>query len=490
MGAPDSKPSGHTVEKIGGTSIADTEAIVKNVLIGDRQPADCYDRIFVISAYAGMTDLLLEHKKTGREGVYGHFAGTESTWSWSEALSRVGNEMHRINAEVLSDPADCRVADAFVRERIEGARSCLLDLHRLCSYGHFRLDEHLMTVREMLSALGEAHSAYNTVLLLKKRGVNAVFVDLTGWRDDAKPALDERIKDALSELDLTQELPIVTGYAHCEEGLIGRFGRGYSEVTFSRIAVLTGAREAIIHKEFHLSSADPKIAGENRVRTIGRTNYDVADQLSNLGMEAVHPNAAKGLRQAEIPLRIMNAFDPRNGGTVFCGDYTSKTPRAEIVTGLREVYALEFFEQDMVGVKGYDAGILQVLKRHNARVVTKSSNANTITHYLAGSRKAVKRVIKDLEEIYPASEIALRRVAIISAIGSDLRFKGLTATAIGGLADAGVEVLGVHQLMRNVDILFIVDTDDYERGIMALHKTLIERVPPQVKARSSARHAA
>ncbi|MFP3442481.1 hypothetical protein R0K18_32590, partial [Pantoea sp. SIMBA_133] len=83
--------------------------------------------------------------------------------------------------------------------------------------------------------------------------------------------------------------------------------RGYSEVTFATIAALTGAREAIIHKEFHLSSADPRLVGPENVRKIGRTNYDVADQLSNMGMEAIHPKAAKKLRQAGVPLRVANA---------------------------------------------------------------------------------------------------------------------------------------------------------------------------------------
>lgn len=78
------------------------------------------------------------------------------------------------------------------------------------------------------------------------------------------------------------------------------FDRGYSEMTFSRIAVITRAREAIIHKEFHLSSADPKIVGETRVTPIGRTNYDVADQLANLGMEAIHPKAAKDFGISEF----------------------------------------------------------------------------------------------------------------------------------------------------------------------------------------------
>src|SRR3546814_15547551 len=81
------------------------------------------------------------------------------------------------------------------------------------------------------------------------------------------------------------------------------------------------------------------------------------------------------------------------GGTLVTGDYVSDVPRVEIVTGIRQVQALQFFEQDMVGVKGYDAAILDALTRHGVWIVSKSSNANTITHYLSASADAVKKEI-------------------------------------------------------------------------------------------------
>src|SRR5690606_20429650 len=121
---------------------------------------------------------------------------------------------------------------------------------------------------------------YSTALLLRDAGVHARFVDLTLWDQQDMRALDERIVEAFEPIDLSTTLPIVTGYAGCSEGMVRRYARGYSEMTFSRIAVLTGAREAIIHKEFHLSSADPRLVGTDKARKIGRTNYDVADQLA------------------------------------------------------------------------------------------------------------------------------------------------------------------------------------------------------------------
>ena len=286
--------------------------------------------------------------------------------------------------------------------------------------------------------------------------------------------LDERIEQAFAPIDLATTLPIVTGYAGCSEGMVRRYQRGYSEMTFSRIAVLTQAREAIIHKEFHLSSADPKLVGTDKARKIGRTNYDVADQLANLGMEAIHPGAGRGLRQTDIPLRVRNTFDREDGGTLICGDYVSDTPRVEIVTGIRTAQALQFFEQDMVGVKGYDAAILDVLTRHGIWIVSKASNANTITHYLSADAVKVKRVIGDLQDRYPDASISAHPVAIVSVIGSDISRPGLMPDALKALAQADIDVIAMQHQIRNVDVQFVVDVRQYDAAVAALHRALVE----------------
>ena len=290
----------HSVEKIGGTSMAATRTVFDNVLIGGRTGADLYRRMFVVSAFAGITDLLLEHKKNGEAGVYAQFVSDEPDADWSAALNDVRDAMRARNNEMFTVSASCIKANEFVDERIATMRTCLEDLDRLRAHGQFLLTEPLATIREMLSGLGEAHSAHSTSLLLQDRGVNAVFVDLTGWGDSETPTLDERISAALDTIDVETSLPIITGYAASKAGTVRRYDRGYSEIIFSRLAVLSSAREAIIHKEFHLSSADPRLVGTDKARKIGRTNYDVADQLANLGMEAIHPGAGQGLRHAYL----------------------------------------------------------------------------------------------------------------------------------------------------------------------------------------------
>ncbi|MHB0851503.1 aspartate kinase [Stutzerimonas nitrititolerans] len=464
----------HTVEKIGGTSMSRFDELLDNIFIGQREGAQLYQRVFVVSAYSGMTNLLLEHKKTGEPGVYQRFADAQNEGAWLEALQTVRQRMLEKNAELFSGDFERHAADQFINSRIDDARECMSSLQRLCAYGHFQLGEHLMKVREMLASLGEAHSAFNAVLALKHRGVNGRMVDLTGWHCDSPLPFEDMVRESFEGVDLSRELVIATGYTHCAEGLMSTFDRGYSEITFAQIAAATGAREAIIHKEFHLSSADPNLVGADKVVTIGRTNYDVADQLSNLGMEAIHPRAAKTLRRAGIELRIKNAFEPEHAGTLISQDYKSEKPCVEIIAGRKDVFGIEVFDQDMLGDVAYDIEITKLLKQLKLYVVNKDSDANSITYYLSGSRKLINRAAKLIEEHYPAAEVTVHNVAIVSAIGSDLKVKGILAKTVAALAEAGISIQAVHQSIRQVEMQCVVNEEDYDAAIAALHRALIE----------------
>jgi len=465
----------HSVEKIGGTSMSDYAAIRDNIIKKPSNENTLYQRIFVVSAYGGMTNALLEHKKTSQPGIYALFANSLKDDSWLTQLQVVKKDMFAINEVLFGEGDLLEEANLFIGERLDDAEQCLVDLQRLCQHGHFELSAHLATVREMLASIGEAHSAWNTAKLLERDGFNTSYVDLTGWRSTQHTSLDERVLTAFKNLDLDSLIPIATGYAHSEQGLMSTFDRGYSEMTFSRIAVLTEARETVIHKEFHLSTADPRLVGEDNAVPIGRTNYDVADQLANLGMEAIHPKAAQGLRTNNIPLRVKNTFEPEHPGTLITGDYVSDKPCVEIIAGCRGIYALEIFDQGMTGnVDVYDQQVLEVIQRFKGHVVSKDINANTITHYLATNLKTVQRIYRELESRFEDAEIKQCKVALVSAIGSNMQVPGILARTVSALAEQNISVLAMHQSMRQVDMQFVINEDDYEQAVKSLHLCLVE----------------
>src|SRR5690606_40672863 len=115
----------HTVEKIGGTSMSRFEELLDNIFIGRRQGAELYQRVFVVSAYSGMTNLLLEHKKTGEPGVYQRFAEARNEEAWLESLEKVRELMLEKNAEFFTDEVSRKAADQFVDSRVDDARECM-----------------------------------------------------------------------------------------------------------------------------------------------------------------------------------------------------------------------------------------------------------------------------------------------------------------------------------------------------------------------------
>ena len=465
----------HTVEKIGGTSMSRFGELMDHILIGKRKGSELYNRIFVVSAYGGITNLLLEDKKTGAPGIYGLFAAGDSDWELKLAETR--NRMIEYNRSFASIGLDQKVADAFVNERLDGIRDCLKNLLKLKSFGHFHPQDYLPASREFLSAVGESHSAFNAVEILKKHGVNALFIDLSGWKTDEIGTIEDNIRHHLSDLDFSTCMPIVTGYAKCAEGIMNRFDRGYSEITFSKIAVVTGAREGIIHKEFHLSTGDPKLIGQDHVRTIGHTNFDIADQLADMAMEAIHPKASKEMERENISIRVKNAFEPDHPGTLISRDYVSPTPRIDMICGRSDVIAIEVFDPEMVGQSGYDHRITEILSRNRISYIAKNTNANTITHYVSEKSANLETCLNELEtEFHETASIRTCKVAIIGVIGSNMKIPGFLSKAAAALAEANINILALDQCMRQVNMQFIVERDDFRQAQIALHRKLVEEL--------------
>jgi aspartate kinase len=276
---------------------------------------------------------------------------------------------------------------------------------------------------------------------------------------------------ALADVGQRPMVTFVTGYCKGTEGIMREFDRGYSEVTFSKVAVAVKADEAVIHKEFHLSSADPKIIGPGKVVPVCNTNFDVADQLADVGMEAIHPKAAKPLELAGIPLRVKNAFDPDHDGTLITKNYTCPVSKIEVVTGTDKVSILELYDTRMVAEVGSDYRIMQVIVDHRISYISKATNANTIDLVL-WDRDLHPGMIEKLKGMFDV--VTVIPVAIVCAIGSNIAKPGILSQATGAMARAGINIIGVSQTARQTNMQFTVRREDFVKAQRALHAELCE----------------
>jgi aspartate kinase len=455
-----------TVEKIGGSSMSKFDEVLKNIIVGEREDVDYYNRVFIVSAYDNVTNWLLEHKKTGEPGIYQKFLNNED---YSRALHSLLNKLLDINRTFAGIKLDLELAEKFITGRIVQAKNYLNSLADVLASGYVNRQNILLAAREILSSIGEAHSAFNSVNILENNSVNATFVDLCGFNDSEYLTIDERIHKAFLNLDYSKTIPIATGYAKGTEGIMREFDRGYSEVTFSKIAVEVKADEAIIHKLYHLSSADPNIVGIEKSVPVGHTNFNVADQLADIGMEAIHPKASKPLEIAGINIRIKNTFEPSHPGTLISKDYISEDKRVEIISGIDKVMAIEIHDPFMVGQVGFDRGIMEIFQKYNVSYIMKATNANSITQVILED-DLNEELLKELKNNY--HEITVIPVALVCALGTNIAKPGILAKATGALADKNINIQCISQSLKQVNMQFVIDRKDYKDAIIALNDAL------------------
>lgn len=438
--------------------------IIDNVILPKEQ--DIYGRIYTVSAYAGITNELLEHKKSGKPGIYKLFVEQEN---YPIKLLALRDSLFALNEQFVKAGLDLKEANDFIGDRIDLAINILRSMENVLASGYVSRQEVLLAARELLASLGEMHSAFNSANILKNRGYNTTFVDLSGWEDGRQMTIDDRIKDSFDGIDPFSTICFATGYTKGTEGIMREFDRGYSEVTFSKVAVLLGASEAIIHKEYHLCSGDPLIVGEKQVHPVCNTNYDVADQLADVGMEAIHPKASKPLEINSIPIRVKNAFDPDHPGTTITKDFIAPTSKVEIVTGSNAVACLEIHDTRMVGEVGFDLRIMNVFAKHGVSYISKVTNANTID-LIIGDKDCTPRLVAELSDTFETVSTSL--VAIVCAIGSNIAQPGIMAKAAQALAKDKINILAVSQTSRQTNMQFIVHRDQFAQAQRALHSAL------------------
>ncbi len=458
-----------SVEKIGGTSMSRFDEVLRNIML--RDPKNVNGRVYVVSAYSGVTNQLLEHKKTGEQGVYARFADGSD---FATALEALTTKLKGINRELVPLGLDLARADSFIEKRMRDLRGYLDSMRHVLASGYVRRENVLLAAREMLAAIGEVHSAFNSVEILRSKGVEAMLMDLSGFDDDDPLTIDERIHHSFKGVDVSNQVVVVTGYTKGVEGIMREFDRGYSEVTFSKVAVELRADEAVIHKEFHLSSADPELVGAQNTVVVGKTNFDVADQLADVGMEAIHPKAAKPMELAGIAIRLKNTFEPDHPGTVITKGYVGTQARIEVIAGSPKVTAVEIHDPLMVGTVGFDLGVMEVFKRHGVSYILKATNANSITHVI-WDKSLTPAFIEELENSYEV--VTALPSAIVCVIGTNIAFPGVLARAAKALADNGINVNAFSQSLRQTNMQFVIDRGEYKKAVIALNQALVLESP-------------
>jgi aspartate kinase len=202
---------------------------------------------------------------------------------------------------------------------------------------------------------------------------------------------------------------------------------------------------------------------------VGQTNYDVADQLADVGMEAIHPKAAKPIEMAGIAIRLKNTFEPDHPGTLITKSYVGKQARVEMIAGTQKVTIVDIHDPRMVGAIGFDLGILEIFRKHGVSYILKSTNANSITHVIT-DKAAKPAFVDELKAKY--EQVSTMPAAVVCVIGTNIAIPGVLARATNVLAENKINVICVSQAYRQINMQFVIDRADYKKAVTALNQAL------------------
>ncbi|CAM3768906.1 aspartate kinase [Vibrio aquimaris] len=458
----------HTVEKVSGSSMSAFDDVLDNVILKP-EPKDRYNRILVVPAYKGITDALLENKSTNEAGVYQYTLCEGSEWEGK--LDSVIQRLLFVNDSLFADPMLRREADDFILERVSRTRQWIRH-HLSMNDREQNLPTHryMGHIRGRLASIGEAHSAFNTALKAECYGVKTKFIDLAGSPSDPHKSLDIQVRSNLGDLDLSNELPVVAAYTSCDSEDYYQNDRRYGDTTLSKIAAFTEAEQAIIHKSHFLSSGDPSLIGADQVNPLGQLSYEVANQLSELSEEVVHPVAIEELSQKNIDLRVKCTFEPDNPGAFISRRHCPKKSRVEVISGKEGVCVLTvtLTDNNLDKLNSHFLSLPDISLLHHDVI------GKIAYYYFDCTMSHFGKILTKAKKLLPDGDLTVQRVALLSAIGTKIDFKEVLSVGCSALKQHGINPVNIHLSADGHSVIFIVASAQFRAALCALHSDFLE----------------
>ena len=199
---------------------------------------------------------------------------------------------------------------------------------------------------------------------LQQAGLRSQPVDATELivTDDnfqnARPLLDEtcqKVKGLLPPLLKNDVVPVVTGFiAATAQGIPTTLGRGGSDYSASLLAECLDAGEVWNCTDVDgVMTADPSIVPDARV--IPQLAYDEMSEMAYFGAKVLHPKTIQPIVAKNIPMRVMNTFNPQHPGTRITQHSSALRGKLTCVTGIKNLSLFTIEGRGMLGVPGIAA---------------------------------------------------------------------------------------------------------------------------------------
>ncbi|MBZ5638505.1 MAG: aspartate kinase [Acidobacteriia bacterium] len=448
------------VMKFGGTSVADAGRILGVVEIVrrhlDRRP------VVVVSALAGVTDLLVRAvdaaRRGDREALEPVLADVERRHRWALAGS-------------IEDPTRRHDLSLEVDALFEDLRQLLRSV-RILGEGTPRSSDTLLSFGEILSSRLVAS-------VLQDRGLPARWVDprevliTDATHGAAEPDLEEvarRAEARLAPILESAEVPVTGGFVGAtRDGRTTTVGRGGSDTSAAVIGSAMGAAEIQIWTDVDgLMTADPKLVPA--ARTIPRVSFAEAAELAYYGAKVLHPSSIAPAVRRAIPVRVLNSLAPDGDGTLILAEGDPLALPIVSVASRGGVRSVRIASKRMRLDTGFLPAVLAEFDRAGLvpDLLVSSEVAVSVAVRSESPLDGPRRALSGIAEVDDAPGRAL-----LSVVGSGLAREGrIRGRVLSALAETEPEIVALGGSGSSVTA--VIREDRLAEAVRGLHRRFFE----------------
>ena len=418
----------------------------------------------VVSAVYGITNVLLESVHNAQQSEKNisraiwnikdkHWAIVKKTIKYGDARQEIFKKMETMIKKVER----LLFGISYTGEITPPVRSHIL------SYGE-RLSALILSAVLSSKGMESKPMEGDKIGMVTDGNLENATVILNEFRKNFRPAVESVLKNKI--------IPVITGFFGCTpEGKISTFGRNGSDYSAAAIAFAIHASELEIWKDVDgFMSADPKLV--KNAHKIERLSYYEAAELSYFGAKILHPRTLEPLLGMDISIRIKNLFDPESPGTEILPEGYEKEDIIKSVTYNREIAMIRIHGPGVGYKPGIIARIGHLLSAIGINIYSILTSQTCIN--LLVDKKDSRRSYEALKETRGGviEEINLEKdITLIAVVGEGLlKKRGLAARIFSAVSKENVNVEMISTGASEVASYFIINSDDTEKIIHALHR--------------------
>lgn len=461
------------VLKFGGTSIGTVERFSNAVNIIKNKLHEA-EIVVVLSAIGGVTDRLIKSIELASRGER----------QYVNILENIKSIHFNFLTQLVQEPF--RKETAF---ELDHVISTLYSKLR----GIFLVKEASKKTKDSILPSGEYLSNSLLIGALKSAGINSRFFDSKNFI-----RTDSTFGEANVNFEVTNKLineyfyqqgrfpqsldgkfvAVVNGFTGSDdEGNLTTLGRSGSDYTAAIIGAALKVDSVEIWTDVNgVLSADPKIV--NDPFPIRELDYNEVAEIASFGAKVIFPKSMEPLQKENIPLVILNSFNPEGEGTIIRNRRTGESD-IRVVTSMKNLSLVMLEKQNSKESLEILSRLLGILSRHeltyllNGRTILQQSISFITSSFT--SEELIKEVQTEFSKELKSSVITkiglINNVAVVS-IFNGKKNQYSTNRIFEVLAANKIKIHLFFHRSSIEDISIVIDEKNEEKVINLIHEEL------------------